>query len=85
MADQSNDRRAPQTLGYLGVYEAERVTEEVMNALAARIRGFLSNYAAANPLLSNGNRAVQVLLIGGYVRATCRLYYPTGVQYQEDV
>ena len=41
MADQPADRRGPLVFGYLGVPEDERVSEDVMNDLAARLRRVL--------------------------------------------
>lgn len=38
MADQPEDRRGPQIFGYLGVPEAERVTEARMNDIGAQVR-----------------------------------------------
>lgn len=38
MADQPAERRGPRVFGYLGVPEAERVSEEAMNAIAARLK-----------------------------------------------
>lgn len=38
MADQPEDRKGPNIFGYLGVSEAERVSEAEMNTLAERIR-----------------------------------------------
>ncbi len=38
LADQPDDRRGPRVFAYLGVPEAERVSEEAMNAIAARLR-----------------------------------------------
>jgi diadenosine tetraphosphate (Ap4A) HIT family hydrolase len=42
MADQPRERRSIRIFEYLGVPEEERVSEETMNVLAARIQGFLS-------------------------------------------
>jgi diadenosine tetraphosphate (Ap4A) HIT family hydrolase len=41
MADQPEDRRGPKIFAYLGVPEAERVTEDRMNDIAAQVRAFL--------------------------------------------
>lgn len=41
MADQPYNRRSTQIFGYLGVPEGERVREETMNAIAARMQDFL--------------------------------------------
>jgi diadenosine tetraphosphate (Ap4A) HIT family hydrolase len=41
MADQPEDRRSTQIFGYLGVPEDERVSENVMNSLALKVRGIL--------------------------------------------
>lgn len=38
LAGQPDDRRGPRVFAYLGVPEAERVGEEAMNAIAARLR-----------------------------------------------
>ena len=38
LANQPDDRRGPRVFAYLGVPEAERVSEEAMNAIAARVR-----------------------------------------------
>jgi len=38
LAGQPDDRRGPRVFAYLGVPEAERVGEEAMNAIAARVR-----------------------------------------------
>jgi diadenosine tetraphosphate (Ap4A) HIT family hydrolase len=38
MADQPEDRRSTQIFGYLGVPEDERVSQEVMNAIALKVR-----------------------------------------------
>jgi diadenosine tetraphosphate (Ap4A) HIT family hydrolase len=38
MADLPEDRRSTKIFGYLGVSEAERVSEEKMNELAAKVR-----------------------------------------------
>lgn len=43
LADQPVERRGPAVFGYLGVAEAERVSEERMNAIAAAVRLFISN------------------------------------------
>lgn len=42
MADQPRERRSTRIFEYLGVPEEERVSEETMNTLAARIQGYLS-------------------------------------------
>jgi len=41
MADQPAERRGPGVFGYLGVPEAERVSEARMNAIAAEVRRLL--------------------------------------------
>ncbi len=41
LADQPDDRRGPRVFAYLGVPDEERVSEEEMNALAARLRRLL--------------------------------------------
>jgi diadenosine tetraphosphate (Ap4A) HIT family hydrolase len=38
MPDQPAERRGPKVFGYLGVPEAERVSEEAMNEIAERVR-----------------------------------------------
>jgi diadenosine tetraphosphate (Ap4A) HIT family hydrolase len=38
MADQPENRRSTRIFGYLGVPEAERVTQEMMNAIAVKVR-----------------------------------------------
>ncbi len=41
MADQPEDRRGPNIFAYLGVPEAERVSESRMNDIAAQVQAFL--------------------------------------------
>jgi diadenosine tetraphosphate (Ap4A) HIT family hydrolase len=41
MADQPEDRHSTQIFGYLNVSEEERVSEEVMNAIAVKVREIL--------------------------------------------
>ena len=41
MVDQPAERNSTLVFGYLGVPEKERVSEEVMNAIAAKVRGIL--------------------------------------------
>lgn len=41
MADQPEDRRSTKIFGYLGVPEEERVSQEVMNTIAAKVRDIL--------------------------------------------
>jgi diadenosine tetraphosphate (Ap4A) HIT family hydrolase len=41
MADQPEDRRSTKVFAYLGVSEAERVSEERMNEIAAKIQHLL--------------------------------------------
>ena len=41
MADQPAERRGPAVFGYLGVPEAERVSDGVMNAIAGQVRRIL--------------------------------------------
>ncbi len=41
MADQPAERRGPQVFGYLGVPEEQRVGEDVMNEIAAKVRRVL--------------------------------------------
>lgn len=41
MANQPSDRNGPQIFAYLGVPEEERVSEEVMNNIALRVRNLL--------------------------------------------
>jgi diadenosine tetraphosphate (Ap4A) HIT family hydrolase len=41
MADQPEERNGPLIFRYLGVPEEERVSEDVMNAIAAKVRGIL--------------------------------------------
>lgn len=43
MADQPDNRRSTQIFGYLNVPEEERVSPEVMNAIAVKVRKFLIN------------------------------------------
>jgi hypothetical protein len=38
MADQPDNRHSTQIFGYLGVPEEERVSQEVMNAIAVKVR-----------------------------------------------
>jgi hypothetical protein len=52
MADQPDNLRGPRIFGYLGVPEAERVPEEAMDALAARVRASLLAYSATSPILA---------------------------------
>ena len=42
MPDQPAERRGPAVFGYLGVAEAERVSEERMNGIAAAVRSLLA-------------------------------------------
>ena len=49
MADQPPDRCSTQIFGYLGVPEKERVSEETMNEIAARMRHLLSTMTAVQP------------------------------------
>lgn len=48
MADQPEDRRSTKVFAYLDVPEAERVSEERMNELAARIRPLLGSDAQSS-------------------------------------
>src|SRR5262249_42298333 len=41
MANQPAERRGPQVFGYLGVPEEQRVGEDVMNEIAAKVRRVL--------------------------------------------
>jgi diadenosine tetraphosphate (Ap4A) HIT family hydrolase len=41
MADQPENRHSTQIFGYLGIPEEERVSQEVMNAIAAKVREVL--------------------------------------------
>jgi diadenosine tetraphosphate (Ap4A) HIT family hydrolase len=47
MADQPENRHSTQIFGYLGVPEEERVSQEVMNAIAAKVREMLLAYEVA--------------------------------------
>jgi hypothetical protein len=38
MADQPDNHHGPQIFGYLGVPEEERVSQEVMNAIAGKVQ-----------------------------------------------
>ncbi len=47
MADQPDNRYGPHIFGYLGVSEEERVSQEVMNAIAGKVQKvFLATHAA---------------------------------------
>jgi diadenosine tetraphosphate (Ap4A) HIT family hydrolase len=46
MADQPEDHRSTKVFAYLGVSEAEQVSEEQMNEIAAKIRRLLSDKRA---------------------------------------
>jgi diadenosine tetraphosphate (Ap4A) HIT family hydrolase len=52
MADQPDDRRSTRILEYLGVSEEQRVSQEVMNAIAVKVREILLTtwYAASADL-----------------------------------
>ena len=41
MADQPDERKSTLIFGYLGVPEAERVSEDSMNSIAVKVRGLL--------------------------------------------
>jgi diadenosine tetraphosphate (Ap4A) HIT family hydrolase len=41
MAAQPEERKSTLIFGYLGVPEAERVSEDIMNSIAVKIRGIL--------------------------------------------
>ncbi|MEW6239915.1 MAG: HIT family protein [Chloroflexota bacterium] len=47
MADQPENRHSTRIFGYLGVSEEERVSQEAMNALAAKVREALLAYTLA--------------------------------------
>jgi len=42
MPDQPDERRGPNIFGYLGVSDEERVSTETMNAIASRVREYLT-------------------------------------------
>lgn len=44
MADQPEDRRGPQIFAYLGVSDAERVSEDTMNEIGAKVRQALHQF-----------------------------------------
>jgi diadenosine tetraphosphate (Ap4A) HIT family hydrolase len=45
MADQPEDRRSTKIFGYLGVQQANRVSEDLMNEIAIQVRRYLQSAA----------------------------------------